>query len=77
MAFENSREFMPEICRREIAEEILCVLILYVSGGTYSLTSTPYDIFLSNFFMAGFSQKSVERKSPKKYIFFFIFRFNV
>ena len=27
-------------------------LILYVSGGTYSLTSTPNDKFLRNFFMA-------------------------
>ena len=26
---------------------------LYVSSGTYSLTSTPNDRFLRNFFMAG------------------------
>ena len=65
MTFKNSREFLPEICRREVAEEILCVLILYVCGGTFSLTSTPYDLFLSNFFMAGFCLKSVERKSWK------------
>ena len=32
---------------------MLCALILYVSGGTYSLTSTLIDRFLSNFFMAG------------------------
>ena len=32
---------------------MLCVLILYVRGGTYSLTSTPNDRFLRNFFMAG------------------------
>ena len=32
---------------------MLCRLILYVSGGTYSLTSTPNDRFLRNFFMAG------------------------
>ena len=32
---------------------MLCALILYVRGGTYSLTSTPNDRFLRNFFMAG------------------------
>ena len=32
---------------------MLCVLILYISGGTYSLKSTPNDRFLRNFFMAG------------------------
>ena len=48
------------------------VLILYVSGGTNSLTSTPNDRFLRNFFMAyfiysqSFCQKADERKSPKK-----------
>ena len=31
---------------------MLCALILYVSGGAYSLTSTPKDSFLRNFFMA-------------------------
>ena len=31
---------------------MLCALILYVSGGTYSLTSTPNDRFLRNLFMA-------------------------
>ena len=30
---------------------VVCVKFLYVSGGTYSLTSTPNDIFLRNFFM--------------------------
>ena len=54
---------------------MLCTLILYESGGTYSLTSAPNDRFLRNFFMAGlfdsqsFCQKSAERKSPKKYFF--------
>ena len=32
---------------------MLCDLILYMSGGSYSLTSTPNDKFLRNFFMAG------------------------
>ena len=31
---------------------MLCALILYMSGETYSLKSTPNDRFLSNFFMA-------------------------
>ena len=41
---------------------MLYAIILYTSGGTYSLKSTPSDRFLS------FCQKSSERKSPKKYI---------
>ena len=32
---------------------MLCTLILYVSGATYSLTSTSNDRFLKYFFMAG------------------------
>ena len=41
----------------------------------YSLVSTANDRLLRNFFMAGlftfksFYQKSVDRKSPKKYLF--------
>ena len=31
---------------------MLCVLILYISGGSYSLNLIPNDIFLSKFFMA-------------------------
>ena len=31
---------------------MLCVLILYISGGTYSLRSIPNDRFLRNFIMA-------------------------
>ena len=38
---------------------MLCVLILYVSGGTYSLMSTPNDRFLRYFFMAGFLLSNV------------------
>ena len=58
---------------------MFCALILYVSGETYSLTSTPNDrFFLRNFLMAGFiysssfCQKSTERKWPKKYFLFHI-----
>ena len=50
-----------------------CVLILYISEGTYSLKSTPNDNrFLEKLFMAilfilrVFCQKSAERKLPKK-----------
>ena len=31
---------------------MLCVLILYVSGGTYSLNSTPNDKFFEKLFIA-------------------------
>ena len=31
---------------------MLCVLILYISGGTYSLKSTPNDKFFEKLFMA-------------------------
>ena len=57
---------------------MLCVLILYVKGGTDSLTSTPNDRFFENLFNGkfiypqSFCQKYAERKSPKKYIFFHI-----
>ena len=53
-----------------------------MSGGTYSLMSAQNDRFLRNLFMAGFIyfqsfwKKSSERISPKKYFFFFIFRFD-
>ena len=49
---------------------------------TYSLTSTPNDRFFEKLFHGRFiysqsyCQKSAERKSPKKYCFFFIFRFD-
>ena len=60
---------------------MLCVLILYMSGGTYSLKSTPNDrfLFIEKLFMAifiyfqSFCQKSTERKSPKKYFLYFVF----
>ena len=51
---------------------MLCALILYISRGIQSLTSTPNDSFLRNFFMAGyfiysqeFFQKSAEKKSTQ------------
>ena len=50
---------------------MLCVLILYICGRTYSLKSTPKDRFFEKLFMAiyiysqRFCQKSAERKSPK------------
>ena len=46
---------------------MLCVLILYISGGKYSLKSTPNDKFLGNFswqfyfiYCQSFCQKSAE-----------------
>ena len=53
-------------------------LKLYVSGGTYSLTSSVNDRFLEKLFMAisfysqSFCQKSAERKPPKKYFSYFV-----
>ena len=58
---------------------MLCVLILYVSAGTYSLMSTPNDRLFQKLFMAifiysqSFDQKSAEKKSPKKYFLYFVF----
>ena len=55
---------------------MLCALILYVSGETYILTSTPNDRFFvkpfhgSFIYSKSFCQKLAERKSPKKYFFF-------
>ena len=56
---------------------MLCVLILYISDGTYSLKSTPNDrfekIFMEIFiYSQSFCQKSAERKSPKKYFSHFV-----
>ena len=47
---------------------MLCVLILYMSGGTYSLKSRPRHIF-----SVKKSQKSAEKQTPKKYILMFGF----
>ena len=57
---------------------MLCTLILYISGGTYSLKSTPNDRFFEKLFLAIFiysqifCQKSTERKSPKEYFSYFV-----
>ena len=59
---------------------MLRALILYMSGGTYSLKSTPNDrFFLSNFFMAGlFTFRVIARNQMrgsfrrKMFIFSFI-----
>ena len=52
---------------------MLCAFILYVSFGTYSLTSTQNDRFFFRSFLIAeiLYQKSAEKKSPKKYIFRF------
>ena len=46
---------------------MLCVLILHVSGGTYSLKSTPKENFI---YPQIFCQQSAKRMSPKKYFYF-------
>ena len=57
---------------------ILCVLILYINGGTYNLKLTPKDRFFDKLFMAilftsqSFWQKSAGGKSPKKYFAYFV-----
>ena len=57
---------------------MLCVLILYISGVTYSLKSTPNDKFFEKLFMAilftlrVFCQKSAEWKSPTIYCLYFV-----
>ena len=57
---------------------MLFVLILYISGGTYSLKSSPNDRFFWETFHGNFiysqcyCQKSAERKSPKKYFSYFV-----
>ena len=42
-------EFLPEICWG--TPFMLCVLILYISGGSYNLKSTPNDRFHGNFLL--------------------------
>ena len=62
---------------------MLCALILYMSGETYSLKSTTNDRFFDKLFMAilftlrVFCQKSAERKSLKKYFFYFVLMSNL
>ena len=57
---------------------VVCVLILYISGGTYSFkVDSERQIFLRNFpwqfyfNTKSFCQKSAERKPPKKYFSYF------
>ena len=56
---------------------MLCVLILYVSGGTYSLMLNSEDTFFwvtlhGNFiYSQSFCKKVAEKKLPKKYFVFF------
>ena len=48
---------------------MLCVLILYISGGTYKFkVDSELQIFWEIF------HGSVERKSPKKYFLYFVWR---
>ena len=57
---------------------MLCLTILYMSVGDYSLKSTPNDRFFEKLFclfnfiyFQNFDQKTAESKSPMKYIFIF------
>ena len=65
---------MPIILEPEFILRMLCALILYVSGGTYSLTPTPCliskKLFHARFiYSQSICQKSNERKSPKNFLF--------
>ena len=47
---------------------MLCVLILCISGGIYSLIPIANNRFITIFYLRSeFCQKSVEKKSPEKY----------
>ena len=62
---------------------MLCALILYVIGGTYSLKSRPNERFFEKFFMTSLSTLRVfgrvfaESKSPKKYFHIFALMSNL
>ena len=64
-----------------LAPVMLCALILYMSGGTYSLKSTPNNRFVRSIswqfvYSQSFCQKSAESKSPEEYFHIFhIFSF--
>ena len=52
---------------------MLCALVLYMSGGNYSLKSIFEKLFHGNFiYTQSFCKKSAERKSPKKYFHIFV-----
>ena len=60
---------------------MLRMLILSISGGTYSCKSIPNDRFLRNFFMAGLFTRRVFAKNllkgnRRRNIFFFISSFD-
>ena len=61
---------------------MLCVLIVYMSGGTHSLTSTPTDSCLEKLFMTGLFifrvfARNLLRENRRRNISFIIFRFDV
>ena len=70
----------PSVRIIDLTPLMLCVLILYISGETYSLNSISNDRFLfswetyhGNYICSqSFCQKSAERKSPKKYFSYLI-----
>ena len=59
---------------------MLCVLILYMSGGAYSLKSPPNDRFFEKLFMSFvFYSQSFYQKSAEEVVeeIFLYFRFDV
>ena len=56
---------------------MLCALILYVSGGTYSLTSTPNDrFFMAVLYTLRIFARNLLRESRRRNIFLFYFIFD-
>ena len=62
---------------------MLCALIVYMRGGTYSLKATPNDRFLRRFFMAIFLLSEFlldicsEEAAAKKYFHLFVLMSNL
>ena len=56
---------------------MLCALILYVSAGIYSLTSTANNKFLFETFFHGKYYLLPEEIAEEIFFIFFIFRFDV
>ena len=73
-----SQDYWPSFSLSFSRHFMLCALILYISGGPYSLKSTPNDRFFGKLFMAifiysqSFCQKSAERNSSKRYFLYFV-----
>ena len=54
---------------------MLCMLILYISGGTdlqFKVDSGWQYFDVNSIYTQSFCQKSTERKTPKKYFLYFV-----